>query len=245
MSWFKNRKEDLQFVDDSGVVYPHYPPVLAKSIKPLRAHQEEKFNEYKFPGCPGMHDYSRLGYIVPAWSNINIKSNKAGCVTMIGSVGSDADKRGTPLKQPLPMSIDITDGMFKLEDGIPMSVWNCPAPWRIFGNGKVSTLILPAWFHSNFLDDIHIYPGVVDYNGFNTINFIFSPKRKCEFTIKAGDPLLHVIPFITEKTIVASYGPGTQKQLDSAKIVKWFHESNFYRKYYMIRKKFEIFSTEE
>ena len=244
MSWFKNRKEDLEFIDDSGLVYPHYPPVLAKTLKPLKKHQEEKTGEYNFPGCPGMHDYSRLGYILPAWTNIHIKANKAGCVAQVGSVGEDTSKRGTPLKQPAPMSPNITDGMFDLQDGIEMSIWNCSAPWKIFGHSNVSTLILPAWFHSNFLDDLHVYPGVVDYRGFNTINFIFSPKRKCELTIHAGDPLLHVIPLITDKTILASYGNGTQKQRDAVKLVKWFHETNFYRKYYMIRKKFEIFYKE-
>jgi len=241
MSWFKNQKEDLEFVDESGIVYPHYPPVLAKTIKPLKEQQEKEFGEYAFPGCPGMHDFARLGYIIPAWTQINIKANKAGCVAQAGSVGEDNNKRATPLKQPAPMAIDITHGMFELQDGIEMCVWNCPAPWKIFGHANISTLILPAWFHANFLDDLHVYPGVVDYRGFNTINFIFSPKRKCEVIIKAGDPLLHVIPFITHKTIVASYGGGTQEQRDYTKVLKWFHESNFYRKYYMIRKKFELF----
>lgn len=244
MSWFKNQKEDLEFVDESGIVYPHYPPVLAKTIKPLKEQQEKKFGQYTFPGCPGMHDFARLGYIIPAWTQINIKANKAGCVAQVGNVGEDNNKRATPLKQPAPMAIDITHGMFELQDGIEMSVWNCSGPWKIFGHANISTLILPAWFHANFLDDLHVYPGVVDYRGFNTINFIFSPKRKCEIIIKAGDPLLHVIPFITHKTIVASYGNGTQEQRDSVKVLKWFHESNFYRKYYMIRKKFELFYKE-
>ena len=244
MSWFKNQKEDLEFIDESEIVYPHYPPVLAKELKPLKQHQQDKFGEYKFPGCPGMHDYSRLGYIVPAWSNIHIKANKAGCVALVGSAGEDSEKRKSPLKQPAPMSTDITDGMFQLQDNIPMHIWNCSGPWKIFGAKGVSALLLPAWFHSNFLDDLYVYPGIVDYHGFTTINFIFSAKRACELTIKAGDPLLHVIPFVTEKTFVASYGKGNVRQRDYTKVIKWFHESNFYRKYYMIRKKFELFYKE-
>ena len=102
MSWFKNQKEDLEFIDESEIVYPHYPPVLAKELKPFKEHQQEKYGEYKFPVCPGMHDYSRLGYIVPAWSNIHIKANKAGCVALIGSAGEEAEKRKSPLKQPAP-----------------------------------------------------------------------------------------------------------------------------------------------
>jgi hypothetical protein len=99
---------------------------------------------------------------------------------------------------------------------------------------------MPAFFHSTFLDDLYVYPGVVDYNKFTTLNFICSPKHECEVQIKAGDPILHVIPFITNKDIVASYGPASKEQKDYPKTIKWFHELNFYRKYYMIRKKYKI-----
>ena len=37
------------------------------------------------------------------------------------------------------------------------------------------------------------------YNKFTTLNFICSPKHECEVEIKAGDPILQVIPFITNK----------------------------------------------
>jgi len=238
-NFLKKDKPDLEFVDSSEVVYPHYPPILAKDLKPLKERQEKKFGEYNFPKCPGMHDYARMGYIIPAWSNFHIKANKAGCVAFTGSVGEDTKKRQTPLGQPQRMSDDITDGLFEL-NGVDPFIWNFPGAWKIYGNGNVSALVLPAFFHSTFLDDLYVYPGVVDYKAFTTINFICTPKRECEVEIKAGEPILHVIPFVTNKDIVASYGPASAEQTDSVKIVKWFHESNFYRKYYMIRKKYKI-----
>lgn len=236
---FKKDKPDLEFADASEVVYPHYPPILAKDLKPLKEHQEKKFGDYNFPKCPGMHDYARMGYIIPAWSNFHIKANKAGCVAFAGSSGEDAKKRQTPLGQPQRMADDITDGLFEL-NGVDSCVWNFPGAWKVHGNGNVSALVMPAFYHSKFLDDLYIYPGVVDYNRFTTINFICSPKRECEVEIKAGEPLLHVIPFITNKDIVASYGPASKEQINYSKLLKWFHESNFYRKYYMIRKKYKI-----
>lgn len=240
-NWFRKNDIDFKFADNvEDTIYLHYPPVLAKDIKPLKEFQEKKYGEYKFPGCPGMHDYSRLGYIIPAWSNIHIKANKAGTVVMAGSTGEDAVKRSTVVKQAQQMANDITDGVYNPEGGVANSIWNLPGAWRIHGYGKVSCLILPAFFHSNFLDDLYVYPGVVDYNGFTVINFIFSAKRPCEIEIKAGDPLLHVIPFLTNKDIVASYGPSTKIEKDVGKVPKWFHESNFYRRYYMIRKKFKL-----
>ena len=240
-NWFRKDDVDFKFAEIAdGVVYPHYPPVLAKDIKPLKEFQEQKYNEYKFPGCPGMHDYSRLGYIIPAWSNIHIKANKAGFIGAVGSVGEDAMRRGTSLRQPQNMDNTITDGLFEKKDGVVNQILNFPAPWKIHSNKNISCLLLPAFFHSNFLDDLYVYPGVVDYKGFNTINFIVSPKRQCELHIKAGDPLLHVIPFITNQDIVASYGPSTQYENDYSKILRWYHDTNFYRRYYMIRKKFKL-----
>jgi len=240
-NWFRKDDIDFKFADNvEGAVYPHYPPVLAKDLKPLKEHQEKKYGDYRFPGCPGMHDYARLGYIIPAWTNFHIKANKAGTVIIAGSKGEDATKRHTLVRQAQQMARDITDGTFQLENGVDGSVWNAPGAWRIHSTKKVSCLILPAFFHSNFLDDLYVYPGVVDYNKFTVINFIFTAKRPCEVEIKAGDPLLHVIPFITSKDIVASYGPSTQRESDLGKIPRWFHESNFYRRYYMIRKKFKL-----
>lgn len=241
---FKDSEPDLYFADGYDCVYPHYPIMLAKDLKPLKEYQENKYQDYMFPGCPGMHDYARLGYIIPAWTNFHIKANKAGVVAFAGSDGENRQKRTTPFSQPQPMDIRITDGLFQT-DGVPSVTYNFPGAWKVFGKGNISALILPAFFHSKFLDDLYVYPGVVDYKDFTTINFICSAKRECEVEIKAGEPVLQVIPFITNKSIVASYGNSTREQKDYSKAIKWFHESNFYRKYYMIRKKFYLTKKEE
>lgn len=238
-NFFKDETPDLQFTDKTRIVYPHYPPVLAKDLKPLKKHQEEKYNEYLLPKCPGIHDYSRLGYIIPAWSKFHIKANKAGSFAFVGSAHEPG--RATPIGQPRTMDVTIVDGAVEFQDGISPSIWNFPGAWALHGKGNVSALVLPAFYHSDFLDDLFVYPGIVDYKGFTTINFVCAPKRQCEIVINAGDPVLHVIPFITNKDFVASYGPATDRQNDASRVVKWFHELNFYRKYYMIRKKFKLY----
>ena len=242
-SLFSKEADDLYFYDVTAdrIVYQNYPPVLAKDVKPFfKNHQEEKYKSYNFPGCPGMHDYSRMGYLIPAWSDFHIKANKAGSIAAIGSIGEESLKRGTSHRQPKQMSVDVTDGLFKFEDGIQPAIWNFPGAWSVRSSKNVSALVLPAIFHSNFLDDLYVYPGVVDYNGFATMNFICSAKRNVEVHIKAGDPILHVIPFITQRDFKASYGSGAQEHEDYSKQIKWFHTTNFYRKYYMIKKKFSL-----
>ena len=253
---FRKNSPDLEFVDSTRQVYTHYPILLAKDVKPFfKEFQEKDDGNYNFPGCPGMHDYSRVGYLITAWADIHIKANRAGTVIRLGTSPNDkgAKEKGvaTPppmqipqaesrLREPFPMETSLTDGLFTFKDGIKPTAWNLPTPWKLFGNKNVSALLLPAVYHCPFLEDIYLYPGVVDYRDFTTANIIFSPRRNIEISIPAGTPMLHVIPFKTTDDFSASYGPGTNEQLDYHKSPKRFYESNWYRKYYMIKKKFKL-----
>lgn len=242
-NFFKKEKEDLQFIDitEDSSIYSHFPPILAKNVKPfIKEIQENVFGSYDFPGCPGMHDYSRIGYIIPAWTDFHIKANKAGHIAIAGCRGEDFLKRIPPVGQPLQMDPKMTHGMFEIKDNIEPCSWNFPSPWRVQAKQNLSALVMPALYHSTFLDDLYVYPGIIDYNNFHILNFICSPKRACEVEIKAGSPLLHVIPFYTNKTIVASYGPGNREMKDAMMISPRMWEHNFYRKYFMIKKRFKI-----
>lgn len=241
-NFFKKSDVHFKFADSSGVgFYTRYPPVLAKDLKPMREHQEKKYGEYKFPGCPGMHDYSRMGYIIPAWVNFHIKANKAGTIVIAGTRGVEGLKRPNLATFPTKMETDFVDGSSYSKKPEHFSIYNCGGPWKIITKKEISLLVLPALYHSNFLDDVDVFPGVVDYkNTFAEMNFIISPKRECELEIHAGDPILHVIPFVTKETIVASYGRTTQYENDFIQQPKHFHETSFYRRYSSIKKKFKL-----
>lgn len=233
----ENNKNQLEFVDSSKLVFASLPIQLAKDVpvnsKKMHDDNDEKF---RFPICPGTFDYSRLGYILPSWSDFHIKVNKAGCRIVVGG------NRKSPFKPAHPMDPSIVKGLFKLHDGINLQPYNLNSPWNIFCNDKdISALLVPAWYHSDpeFLDNFYIYPGIVDYGTFHVMNVIFSPRRKCEYTIKAGDPLLHIIPFYN-KPIVCGYGPPTIEQESLLKYDHTFHENNFYRKNHMVKKNFKL-----
>lgn len=246
LNFFKNDGIDFKFGDlGTGGYYTKYPPILAKDLKPCKEFQEKKYGEYKFPGCPGMLDYSRLGYIIPAWINFNIKVNKAGCVVRAGNLGEDALKRAALIQQPATMDHTLIDGSVYSKNNYP--VYNCSGPWKIFSKNKnLSLLIMPAFFHSNFLDDIDVMPGVVDYTGnFYDMNFIIKPKRECEVVIKEGDPVMHVIPLVLPKLVTATYGKVTDYERDRVIQPKYFHERNFYRKWYHIKKRFKLIAEHE
>lgn len=231
-------KNQLEFVDSSKLVFASLPIQLAKDVpvNSKKLHDENK-EKFLFPLCPGMFDYSRIGYIMPSWSDFHFKVNKAGCVGIVGG-----NKKQSPFKPPVPMDYAIVKGIFTPQDGISFKPFNLNSPWKVFSYDKdISALLLPAWYHSDpeLLENFYIYPGIVDYNTFHTMNVILAPRKKFEYTIKAGEPLLHIIPFYN-KSIKCGYGPPNVEQESLLKYDPTFHESNFYRKNHMAKKSYTL-----
>jgi hypothetical protein len=98
---------------------------------------------------------------------------------------------------------------------------------------------MPAFYHSTFLEDLYVTPGLVDYKNFHPTNFICMPKRECNVHIKAGDPLLHVIPFLN-KDISASVGPATDEMIDKTNNLIPGDDKQYYRKFMGVKKKFNM-----
>jgi hypothetical protein len=188
--------------------------------------------------CPGTTDYANYGYIIPAWTDINIKANRAGIAHSIGSKARG--DRG--FEAGRFMDSELVDGLLEPSDGVPLKVLHFGCPWRVFGNGKVSALVMPAFYHSKIVHDLHIWPGIVDYENFHVINMIVSPKRECEVKIRAGEPLLHVLPF-WNKSINAGYGPGTDEQIDISRNEVPGDDKQFYRKHFSIKKVFDLWNS--
>ena len=231
MNWkFWQKPNDIEFVDTTRMAYNNHPIELAKHVKsPFHSKQMTKFKDYKFAHCPGMIDYKNFGYIVPAWDDIHILANKAGTAAVVGG-GS----RATSFKQARKMDPGIVEGIFTPEE-VPLCPIHVGSPWSIFvHNKKVSAMLMPAFYHSAFLDDLYVYPGIVDYGNFTVMNFIFAAKRPCNITIKVGEPLLHIIPFYGND-VKAGYGPATDYQIDETNSL-FSSSKQFYRKYLQIKK---------
>ena len=232
------KSNQLEFVDATKLVFTSVPIQLAKDVEVnARKPVEDSGEKFTFPLCPGMFDYSRMGYIMPAWTDIHFKANKAGVVVVIGG-----GKKKSDFQQPLKMSPGIVNGLFQVQDGIPLSPFNLGSPWKIFSYDKnISALLLPAWFHSpiEFLESFYVYPGIVDYNTFHVCNVILAPRKRLEYTIKSGDPLLHIIP-IYNKDISCGYGPPTIEQESQINYDPVFHRNQFYRKTHLTKKNFKL-----
>jgi hypothetical protein len=227
--WQKN-DVDMKFVDASRKVYQMHPVMPARDVPThFQKKQQDKYKKFPFVNCPGMIDLKNYGYIIPAWDDIHIMANKAGVSAVFG--GNHGATYDGVIKR---MSPDIADGIFQ-PVGIDLQVLHINNPWNIMVKNKsISAALMPAFFHSPFLDDLYVYPGIVDYNNFTTASFIFSPRRECKITIKAGTPLLQVLPFEVS-TIKAGYGPADEYEKDLVSST-FSNAKHFYRKYVNVKK---------
>lgn len=231
MFWKKPELPDIQFLDIKRVSYQVHPIVPAKEVPTyFQETQIKNQGRFRWADCPGMIDFKNFGYIVPAWDDIHIIANRAGVKVFVGG------KRGNAFDTPKMMDANICDSIVTPEDNVPLAAVNCHSPWvAMVNNKKISAAVLPATYHSPFLDDLYVYPGLVDYSGnFSSLNFIFSPKRECKLTIPAGTPLLQVLPFEV-RHIKAGYGPADDYQKDKSQSMI-STVSQFYRKHYQQRK---------
>jgi hypothetical protein len=239
----KNRfdnKDDIEFIDfmENPARHELTRIKLTSEVSPhFKEDQIREHGEFHFRKCPGMFDYSRMGYIMPAWNDMEFIFNKAGIAGVIGSPDSQR-------KMPLDIAHFNPTHSYNLvppnEDGSPTKFFNLTSPWKVRTKPHIHMLIVPAFFHNANLRDFHIMPGVIEYgNGFNTLNFILSFKKYGTYRISAGDPLYQIIPF-AGNNFTASYGLNSDY---NSKIndMEWFvGVNNFYRKFHHVKKKFKL-----
>jgi len=245
------KKSDIDFIDTSGCV-AHDPRLAIKRARDVEPHfkaaQREKYGEYKFAACPGMLDYSRIGYIIPAWGPIKIKSNSAGVATFnttLNRKSSDPNPSSdSNLFPALAFQPEIIDGVLQKSNNMDTSVYNFPSPWRIRCRKGFSALVMPPFYHSKHLEYLDFLPGVVDYStGFQTINFITAIKRPGEVHIEPGEPLVHII-LIPTNTIIASYGKQSDykvKPIDDGES-PFRSYRQWYSRFLKINKKYKLFN---
>ena len=234
---FLKPKKDIQFVDTKKLSYHNFSIERAVDVPTnTRKVQQDKYGKHLMPFCPGILDYAQFGYIIPAWVDIHIMANKAGVSWYLGDKGGPRGDRG--FDAGVPMDEKLIDGALK-PVGINPAAIMFPSPWRIFTQKNISAMLMPAFYHSTFLDDLYVVPGLVDYKNFHVVNWICMPKRECNVHIKAGEPLMHVIPFLN-KDITASVGPATDEMIDKNANLIPGDDKQYYRKFMGIKKKFNM-----
>lgn len=237
MNWIKKKdKPTFRFSSYVGNFAVATPVVPTSRIKPKWMKLQTKKD--KFPDCPGMLDYSHAGYIITAHTDIHIKCNDAGTIIVVDRTPINNEENAR--LQPSQFNYDVVEGMTKPDESVEKTAWKIPLPWSVHAQPGFSAYVLPAIMHVDYLDKIFVYPGIVDFDKFHTINFVFSPMKECEFTIPAGTPLLQVLPLYRQE-ITAECGRATEQEKDE----HWFNMPSraikrYYRRFLSERKVFKM-----
>lgn len=227
------QKRDLRFVPTFSRPDIGNPVQSARAVRAGWLKKQYAVPPLKFARCPGMWDYLNAGYIISAWCDIHIKANSQGVVVrMEGSNHSTQH-------EAVAMDFALVDGLAPIAESAKRCVMKIPMPWAAFARPGISCQVLPAEMHSPFLDKLFVYPGVVDYDQFHTINFIFSAVAACEFTIWAGTPLLQVIPFRRE-TFTAECGVATPREAAIQRFGFFSRKAGLYRTLFHSAKKYSM-----
>jgi len=190
-------KHKLRFKSYLGNFAVSTPVVTGSRIR--AEWRKKQTGAAKFHDCPGMLDFANSGYIITAHTDIRIVANK---------VGNVIDVRAMPLEphlahrlQPAQFDFSMVAGLAPIGEDAAQRADKIHLPWTIQFPEGYSAYVLPATMHCDFLDKIFIYPGVVHFDKYHTINMVFSAIKECDFIIKAGDPLLHILPFKREEFV--------------------------------------------
>jgi hypothetical protein len=226
------KKPTFKFKSYIGNFAVATPVMNASRIKPKWLRKQ--IGSQKFHDCPGMLDYSHAGYIITAHTDIHIKANSAGTMIVVEGTAVPADQAHR--LNPTKFNYEVVDGMLNTPD-VEKSAWKIPLPWSIIAEEGYSAYVMPALMHADYLDKIFVYPGIVDYDKFHTVNFIFSPLKECEFTIPAGAPLLQVLP-LKREIVTAECDKATIKEIDEHMFNMPSRIKRYYRKFLSSKKTF-------
>lgn len=158
--------------------------------------------------CIGTYDYVSAGFIIPAWTDILIRPDATG-----KHLECKASNFGDSF-------------VFEINSFSPESSRGCPmterralhgaqypkinSPWRIATAKGVSVLTLPIFHEPN--PNYEIMPGLVHTDSYSQIHIVLNVLTDKEFTIPAGTPMQHMIPF---------------KRIEDTKRIIWGNDSMF------------------
>lgn len=160
------------------------PPAWWKTVK-HNSNMESLAGAGNIKTCPAIRDIINYGYIMPAWSWIEITHTDEGTQWQMGG-GPNPGVEGHSQSQVegSPVTPLEYGGVFKL-----VSAWqfNTPPGWAVIFND-------PFWH----FDDrpVRFLPGLVRTDAYNQVNFPFEINKPMEIgeriQIVEGTPLVHI-----------------------------------------------------
>ena len=137
--------------------------------------------------CPSFPDYFSQGYILPMWSDVDLRSDPIdGWSWQVPTNYASWSIHGTD------QLLSHTDVTF---NGVSTQfVFKANCPWRIITPPGWSVLQLPLFYHFN--REWSVLPGIIDTDIHSTINQqVLYHGDGNTISIKRGDPFVLYIPF--------------------------------------------------
>lgn len=203
MKLFNKKKHQVYFETDNWAVRKYSPIRPAREFIPSNFSTMAAFVDKQthmidsvktVRACPGISEYFNLGYVIPAWCDIEIYPMPNGDVR---ARYSDPEYNHA-LHSPQQMS-QFMEKTFKVRS--PVKLDN---PWRTYTSKGWSLLYLPMLYHEE--QNWQAMPGIIDHD----IGALQSPinimlKEPVQTLIKQGEPLCQVVP-IYRDVVVARTG---------------------------------------
>lgn len=201
MFWFKSKKVIIDCYTWNQMLIDEYSikraikhtPSWWQDLPPAVYMKTDNFKSVSptTKKCPGFIDLYTRSWMIPSWSDMLITT------TEIGEVACSF-----PSESYLPGSIPHPTFQFKggFKDYIHLKL---RSPWICIDRNRTNTKFAYVGATWSLLDDVkhfNVLPGVLDftYNMGSHLN-IFLPKMDAEYSIRAGTPLVHLIPLTDEK----------------------------------------------
>lgn len=172
--------------------------------------------------CGGFIDLYTRGWILPAWSDILLKTGEDGYFAYEYPVGSRWARVNTH-------SRDQFKGAFGGYMHIKIS-----SPWLLIDRHETNTKFLwtPAsWSLFDDQPEFRVLPGVADFttNSQSHLNLLL-PMMNKEYFIKAGTPLVHISPLTEKKVIFETHSVGSEEFLQLEDDTNPRSDFKFYRR---------------
>ena len=145
--------------------------------------------------CPGIGDFMSMGYVIPAWCDIEITPGQDGLSVSTRYSEPNYNSAYHPVDQ---ISKDLLKNF-----GVRAAV-KLDNPWKMWAAEGWTLMYLPMFYFED--RNFEAIPGVIDHDMgalVNPINIMLKEIKPT--TIKLGDPLCQVIP-IKRETVVARTG---------------------------------------
>jgi hypothetical protein len=144
--------------------------------------------------CPGVNNLFGSGFMIPLWSDLKIKSTETEWKHVFSFEPDGTGIESHPKTQYGP----VFDLYFHLK---------IQSPWMFKEKTGVHfTWLQPTWNLVNHMQELVIVPAVTEFKYQNATNInLFIPKNDNEIFIKAGTPLVHLIPLSEDQIIIKNH----------------------------------------